>query len=161
MPSAEERAEVVHEYLLTEVSAGRILGLLDPAEYPQVHTSRFGIIPKSTPGKWRLIVGMSSPDRVNVNDGIKEYLCSLSYMMIMDAAKGVAALGRGLLMAKVDIRNAYRVVTVHPEDRWLMGMTWKGELYIDTILPFGLRSALKIFTALANTLEWIVRRNGV
>ena len=39
MPSAEERAEVVREYLLTEVSAGRILGPLDPAKYPQVHTS--------------------------------------------------------------------------------------------------------------------------
>ena len=39
MPSAEERAEVVCEYLLTEVSAGRILGPLDPAKYPQVHTS--------------------------------------------------------------------------------------------------------------------------
>ena len=64
-------------------------------------------------------------------------------------------------MAKVDISNAYRVVPVHLEDRWLMGMTWKGELYIDTVLPFGLWSVPKIFTALADALEWIVRRNGV
>ena len=104
---------------------------------------------------------MSSPDGFSVNDGIKESLCSLSYVTIMDAAKGVAAFGRGSLMAKVDIRNAYRVVPVHLEDRWLMGMTWKGELYIDIVLPFGLRSVPKIFTALADTLEWIVRRNGV
>ena len=64
-------------------------------------------------------------------------------------------------MAKVDIRNTYRVVPVHPEDRWLMGMTWKGEIYIDTVLSFGLRSAPKIFTALADALEWIARSNGV
>ena len=119
MPSAEERAEVVHEYLLTEVYAGSILGLLDPAKYPQIHTSRFGVISKSTPGKWRLTVDMSSLDEVSVNDGIKESLCSLSYMTIMDAANGVAAFGRGSLMAKVDIRNAYRVVRVHLEDTWV------------------------------------------
>ena len=51
MPSAEERAEVVCEYLQTEVAAGRVLGPFDPADYPQIHTSRFGVIPKSTPGK--------------------------------------------------------------------------------------------------------------
>ena len=40
-------------------------------------------------------------------------------------------------------------------------MTWDGSLYIDTALPFGLRSAPKIFTAVADAAEWIVRRRGV
>ena len=51
MPSAEERAEVFCKYLLTDAAKG-VLGPLDPAEYPQIHTSRFDVIPKSTPGKW-------------------------------------------------------------------------------------------------------------
>lgn len=59
-----------------------------------------------------------------MNDGISESLCSLSYMTILEGAEGVTAHGRGSLMAKVDIRNAYRMVPVHPEDRCLMGMTW-------------------------------------
>ena len=61
----------------------------------------------------------------------------------------------------MDIRNAYRVVPVHPDDRWLMGMMWQKKLYIDTALPFGLRSAPKIFTALADTIEWIAKNNGI
>ena len=122
MPSAEEKAEVVYEYPQTEIMAGCVLRLLDLSDFPHVHTSQFGVIPKSTPGKWRLIVDMSSPEGLSVNDGIKESLCSLSYATIMDAAKGVAVFGRGSLIAKVDIRNAYRVVPAHPEDRWLMGM---------------------------------------
>ena len=69
--------------------------------------------PKSTPGKWRLIVDMSSPEEVSVNDGVKESLCSLSYMTIMDVTKDVAVFGRGMSMAKVDIMNTYRVVPVH------------------------------------------------
>ena len=64
-------------------------------------------------------------------------------------------------MAKVDAKSAYRNVPVHPDDRWLMGMMWDGALYVDTALPFGLRSAPKIFTAIANAVEWIVRQEGV
>ena len=57
--------------------------------------------------------------------------------------------------------RAYRMVQVHPEDRLLLGMSWEGALYVDTVLPFGLRSAPKIFNALAGALEWMVRQEGV
>ena len=40
-------------------------------------------------------------------------------------------------------------------------MRWKGQLYVDTTLPFGLWSAPKIFTALADALEWILIQKGV
>ena len=44
-----------------------------------------------------------------------------------------------------------------------MGMLWDGALYLDTCLPFGLRSAPKIFTAcaVADAVEWIQRKEGV
>ena len=42
-----------------------------------------------------------------------------------------------------------------------MGMIWRQKLYIDTALPFGLRSAPKIFTALADAIEWIAKNNGI
>ena len=32
---------------------------------------------------------------------------------------------------------------------------------MDTVLPFGLRSASKIFTAVADAVEWIAKANGV
>ena len=119
------------------------------------------MIPKGSTGKWRLILDMSSPEGMSVNDGIREAPCSLSYVSVEDAAKGVMAKGRGALMAKVDVQSAYRNVPIHPEDRWLMGMLWEGGLYIDTALPFGLRSAPKIFTAIADAVEWISRQEGV
>ena len=55
----------------------------------------------------------------------------------------------------------YRLVPVHPEDRLLLGVEWKGDYYVDCMLPFGLRSAPKIFTAVADALEWCIRRRGV
>ena len=40
-------------------------------------------------------------------------------------------------------------------------MQWKGGLYVDTCLPFGLRSAPKIFAVLADTLEWCSKEQSV
>jgi len=48
-------------------------------------------------------------------------------------------------MVKADIQEAYRMVPVHPEDQHLLSGTGRVFLYIDKVLPFGLRSAPKIF----------------
>ena len=40
-------------------------------------------------------------------------------------------------------------------------MKWEEKLYLDTALPFGLRSAPKIFTAVADALEWAMKKRGV
>ena len=40
-------------------------------------------------------------------------------------------------------------------------MEWKGATYIDSALPFGLRSAPQIFNALADALQWILQQHGV
>ena len=161
MQTASQRPEVIREYLAEECSEGRVLGPLDPSLYPFVHTSRFGVIPKGSSGKWRLIVDMSAPEGASVNDGISKSLSSLSYIGVQDAVEGIQHLGPGALLAKIDIKSAYRHVPIHPDDRWLTGMIWDGALFIDTALPFGLRSAPKIFTALADAAEWILRKAGV
>ena len=56
--------------------------------------------------------------------------------------------------------RGYRNVPVSPEDRFLLEMCWEGKVYVDTALPFGLRSAPLIFTALAEALLWIMRQKG-
>ncbi len=139
---------------------GRVLGPFEPSSLPQVQISPIWVIPKSTPGKWRLIVDLSSPAPRSVNDGISKQLSSLSYVNVKDVAKLIVARGQGALLAKVDIISAYRVVPIHPDDRWLLGMSWDRKLFIDTQLPFGLRSAPKIFTALADAAEWIVLKDS-
>ena len=50
---------------------------------------------------------------------------------------------------------------MHPADRHLLAMEWRGGVYIDTCLPFGLRSALKLFNVMADLLEWILQHQGV
>ena len=70
MKSASEHKDVVEQYLGMEREAKRVLGPLKPSDFPYVQESPFGVIPKSEPGKWRLILDLSSPQGNSVNDGI-------------------------------------------------------------------------------------------
>ena len=163
MLSATEQAEVVRAYLDKEVALGRVVGPVSLQAAPaNAQISPFGVIPKSSqPGKWRLILDLSSPEGCSVNSGIEPELCSLQYLRMDDVVRRIAALGRGTQLAKMDIESAYRIVPVQPGDRPLLGMRWKGEVFFDTRLPFGLRSAQKIFSALANALQWALQVQGV
>ena len=160
MKSASLNPEPVMDFIRGEVQAGRVIGPLQ--DVPQVHVSRFGVIPKQgQPGRWRLILDLSSPHHHSVNDGIASELCSIKYATVDNAVQQILQLGRNTLLAKIDIEQAYRNIPIHPSDRRLLGMSWKGALYIDTVLPFGLRSAPKIFSAIADTLEWIGIHEGI
>ena len=70
------------------------MGPLSQELFPQVYPNRFGVIPKGTSGKWRLIVDMSFPKDISVNDGIKESSCSLTYVGVGDAIRGIVERGR-------------------------------------------------------------------
>ena len=60
------------------------------------------------------------------------------------------------------IHESTRIVPVHLDDRPLLGMLWQDCLYIDPVLRFGLRAALKLFNVIADALEtWIARHWGV
>ena len=162
MLSAVQHPEIIDKYLMEECEKGWVAGLFTAEDVEDIHISRFGVIPKKNqPGRWRLIVDLSHPKGLSVNDQIDPSVCSLTYVSVDEAANRLLQLGQGALMAKVDIQSAYRMVPVHPEDRWMLGTAWRGNIYIDTVLPFGLRSAPKIFNALADSLEWILCSMGV
>lgn len=162
MRSAVVNPRPVKEYLEEEVAAGRVAGPFDPGSMQGIQISRFGVIPKGSQVEaWRLILDLSHPANHSVNDGIDRELCSLQYATVDQAIAHILQLGEGALLAKVDVKSAYRNIPVHREDRHLLGMMWDGNVYIDTTLPFGLRSAPKLFCAVAEALAWILQKHGV
>ena len=162
MMSAIEHPGVVSDYLKKEMERGVLLGPFEKVLVPRVVTSRFGVIPKSGQnGKWRLIVDLSYPEGGSVNDGISSNWCSLNYVRVDNVVKRLLELGVGAEMAKLDVKSAYRIVPVHPSDRYLLGMMWDGKVFVDAALPFGLRSAPKIFNALADAVQWMAEQQGI
>lgn len=165
MESARQHPEIISDYLAKEQSLGRMLEPFPeepPPHLPPLHINRFGVIPKGhNSGKWRLITDLSHPPGRSINDGIDPALCSLSYPTVDDVADVVVKLGRGALLSKVDIESAYRLIPVHPQDRPLQAMRWNNQIYVDPMLPFGLRSAPKIFNAVADALNWYLHQSGI
>ena len=164
LQSAYEHPQIIRDYLAREERLGRIrrLSPQDLSTLPLIQVNPFGVILKRhRPNKWRLIVDLSSPTGKSINDGIDRDLCSIAYTSIDNAVSFIQALGPGCLLAKLDLREAYRVVPIHPQDRPLLAMQWEGVTYLDGALPFGLRSAPKIFSALADGLMWILHSRGV
>ena len=162
MHSALEHPHVVQEYLRKEVIEGRVAGPFRRELLPMAHISRFGVIPKShQPNKWRLILDLSFPKDHSVNAGISTDLCSLTYVTIENAIQRILSLGPHSLLAKIDIQSAFRLIPVHPTDRHLLAMQWDNYIFIDTCLPFGLRSAPKLFNIMADLLAWILQEHGV
>lgn len=128
----------------------RVAGPFSSPPIPHVHISSFGVIPKrDQPGKWQLIVDLSSPGGSSVNDGINTEEFTLQYIRV-DQIISIA------LMAKFDVEAAYRNIPVNPGDCCLLGMKWRGHLYVDLTLPFGLRSAPFIFNSVADMVKWIL-----
>ena len=146
-------------YLANEVSLGRVAGPFSSSTFHRLHISSFGVIPKKgQPGKWCLIIYLSSPRGASVNDGIDPQDFSLQYIKVDQVIRMVSHHGPGALMAKFDVESAYRNIPVHPDDRFLLSMRWHGQFYIDLSLPFGLHSALYsafIFNSVADMVEWI------
>ena len=159
MPSASLQPSVIVDFLHPELAKGRVAGPFSSPPLAHLHISSFGVIPKKhQPGKWRLILDLSSPDGHSVNDGIRKDPFTVQYMKVDDIIDGIMSLGRGTLLAKFDVESAYRIIPVHHNDRYLLGMQWQGNYFVDMVLPFGLRSAPYIFSSVAHLAEWVLKK---
>jgi len=148
-----DHPSVIDDYFQKEVSLGRLSGPYPPSSCPGVHINWFGVIPKNhRQNSWRLIIDLSHLSGRSVNNGISSELCTLTYVTIDDAILSILQSGRNTILAKVDIKSAFRLLSVHTADRHLLEMRWRGNVYIDHCIPFGLRLAPKLFNILADLL---------
>ena len=71
MPSASLQPSVIDKYILSELQKGHVVGPFLISSKPKPCVNRFGVIPKKhQPGKWQLILDVSSPLGHSFNDGI-------------------------------------------------------------------------------------------
>ena len=137
LPSALQNPKYVDKKLAQELAANRIAG---PFTSPPIHSfcvSLLGLIPKKIPGDFRLIHHLSFPKGISNTDAIK---------LIKRA-------GPGCYLAKTDIKSAFRIIPIHPNDFRLLGMKWCGLYYNDRCMPMG----CKTFETFSTALEWIAR----
>ena len=112
---------------------GSLIGPISEDLNKHCQLSPTGLIPKST-RCWHLIVDLSSPSNGSVNDGIDPAWCSMHCEHYPDTGH------KGTQLSKLDLKNAYRMVPVHPDDQPLLGIWWCGAVYLDAALPLGTKN---------------------
>ena len=93
-----------------------------------------------------------------MNDGIRKDPFTVQYMKVHDIIDRIMSLGRGTLLAKFEVESAYCIIPIHPNDRYLFGMLWQGNYFVDMALPFGLCSTPYIFFSVADLVEWVLKK---
>jgi hypothetical protein len=149
-------AAVISDSILSELQKGRIREITSLPEH--YFCSPIGLVPKTSDGVqtgWRMIFDLSSPIGNSVNDGIPKEYGSIVYETLADAIRLVAKTGRGAIMMKRDLKSAFRHIPVCQSDHWLMIFEWERKFYVDMFLPFGLRTAPRIFNLFSEALHWV------
>lgn len=139
MLSANDLPNIVTDKLHKEIEAGRVAGPFSAPPFDNFVVSPLGIVPKKAPNEFRLIQHLSYPHENSVNSGIPVDFSSVRYASIQDAIVFVKLLGVGCYLAKTDIKSAFRIIPIHPEDYPLLGMKWQlRELSLRSLPPNGL-----------------------
>lgn len=152
--------------LLYDVSRGRKAGPFAQPPFINFVGSPMGAFERKRSGKVRVIHDLSWPPGQGINAFIDDQICTLEYITIDNVVHHVKKYGPGTLMGKLDLQDAFKHVVVRPEDWHLLGSTWVNssgitEYYVDTVLPFGLRSAPKLFNNFADGLHFVMVVKGV
>jgi len=105
-------------------------------------------------------VDLSSPERASINDGINARQTSLLYVGVRDTAEEILSIGVGAQLSKRKLKGIqeYPGLPGGQVDDWHEVGGW---FFIDTALPFGLHFTPKIFMAVSDAVEWILKREGV
>ena len=114
LPSSFQNPSILDANITEECNMGRMLGPFQTPPLPNFRCSGLGLVPKHD-GGWRAIYHLSAPYGSSINDSINPEDYALSYCSVDDAFAIVSALGKGTIMAKIDLKNAFRLVPVRLE----------------------------------------------
>ena len=155
--SARDNIDIVNSKLTKEISMGRIKGPFLKPPFTNFISSPLGLVPKKEIGQYRLIHDLSYPKGDSVNSHIPEEFTSVSYQNIETVIELVQYYGFNCLMSKADIKDAFRLIPIHPDDYHLLGFHWNGQFYFDRALPMGASSSCQLFESFSTALQWILK----
>lgn len=154
--SALENPTQVDAKLAIESLRGRIAGPFQSPPFVNMVFSPLGLVPKGDTGKFRLIHDLSYPKGHSVNSLIPLENSTVQYEGLDQVIKLVKRFGKGAMMAKTDIEDAFRIICLHPSEYHLLGFSWNNLFYYDKCLPMGASSSCQIFKSFSCGLQWIM-----
>ena len=68
---------------------------------------------------------LSYPRGSSLNDGISSDYTTVSFATVENAIGLIKSVGPNCFLAKTDVKNAFRLVPIRPEDYDLLGIYWQ------------------------------------
>ena len=157
--SAMQNPTAVDAKISKELDAHRLAGPFSSPPFSVFRISPLGVVPKKIEGEFRLIHHFSFPKGSSLNDGISSDHTRVSYATVEDAInfRRIRSVGSTCFLAKTDIKNAFRIIPIRPQDYNLLGMCWRGLYYYDRCMPMGCSSSCKTFETFSTAIEWIAQ----
>ncbi|GAV06658.1 hypothetical protein RvY_16612-1 [Ramazzottius varieornatus] len=111
----------------SEVESLQTCGPFDLPLFDNLICSPLFVVPKKNSEKFIVILNLSVPVGSAINDFIDKDCYSMHYSRIGDTVCYLFTLGKGALMAKLDIKSAFRFIPLRPIDRLPLGyrVDWK------------------------------------
>ena len=155
--SAMQNPTAVDAKISKELDACRLAGPFSSPPFPVFRVSPLGLVPKKVEGEFRLIHHLSFPKGSSLNDGISTDHTRVSYATVEDAIRRIKTVGPSCFLAKTDIKTAFRIIPIRPQDYYLLGICWRGLYYHDRCMPMGCSSSCKTFETFSTAIEWIAQ----
>lgn len=156
LSSIQGKEHMLYHKIDQEILAGRVGGPFTSPPFPNIQVSPLGLVPKKSPGEFRMIHHLSYPEGNSINSNIPKHFCTVQYQSIDTAIAMIKYLGKGCLLAKTDLENAYKHVPIHHQDFELLGFRVDDKFYYDKTLPFGLSYSCNLFEKFSSELQWIL-----
>jgi hypothetical protein len=161
LKSAVENKFITKEKLQKEVKLEQMADPFPTKPISTLRTSPICIVSKHD-GGWRLITHLSYPPGQGVNSFIDQEDCSVQYSSFDEIVSIVSDLGKGALLGILDIKSAFRLLSVHRADFDLLGIFFEEQYYVDKCLPMGCSISCTLFEKCSSFIQWVVsKRTGI
>ena len=156
--SSTSQHALVEAQIRREISKGRYV--VTPSK-PTI-VSAIGAIPKG-PNAVRLIHDGSKPIGRGLNDYVSTKM-DIRYQSIQSASDLIT---HGCYLGKLDLKSAYRSVSIHPSQFQCTGLKWKFKGHseytymYDNRLPFGAKLSVGIFHRLTQAVRRMLLKRGI
>ena len=161
LTSSKDHPTVINKTISKELAAGRIVGPFKQLPFDNFQINPIGVVPKKSPGTFRMITNLSSPAGTSVNDNISDVFSNVSYTSFEEAIKIIISVGSQAFLAKTDIQSAFRLIPIHPNQYHILCFKWDDDFYYDRCLPMGARSSCQIFEEFSSALHFIMNKQKI
>jgi hypothetical protein len=108
--------------------------------------------------KVRPIMNLSAPEHCSFNDAVNTFAVrKLSMTSPVEIGHAIVRAGKGSLIAKYDVVDAFKLIPAGTEEWKFFGFQWLGRYFADITTPFGSKTAPANFDCLAETIVNVVK----